>query len=317
MKSKYPSRGLVSICRLFGITRQAYYQHTWEAEDLQTSHWLILKEVRRIRQSHRQMGTRKLYTLIEPFLAEHGIKIGRDALFDLLAANKLLVRKRKRRIQTTHSLHWLRKYPNLIRDIIPNRSNQLWVSDITYWKITTGQHLYISLVTDAYSRKIVGYNAAETMEAFESVKALQMALSAFDGADRPLQLIHHSDRGIQYCSNKYVKLLQDYGIDISMTENGDPLENAIAERVNGILKEEYLNHNEIKNITEAKKQLEKTIKLYNEHRPHMSIGNHTPQKIHQDKQAEVKRLWKNYYNKLNNFTENYPVNLLQDLSINL
>lgn len=306
-----------SICRLFGITRQAYYQHAWEAEDLQTSQSLILKEVRYIRQNHPQLGTRKLYTLIEPFLIEHNIKIGRDALFDLLAANKLLVRKRKRRIQTTHSLHWLRKYPNLIKDIIPNRSNQIWVSDITYWKIATGQHLYISLVTDAYSRKIVGYNVAETMEAVESVKALQMALSALGGADRPLQLTHHSDRGIQYCSNKYVKLLQDYNAAISMTENGDPLENAIAERINGILKEEYLNHHQTSNITEAKKQLVKAIGLYNEHRPHMSIGNHTPQKIHQDKQTQVKRLWKNYYNKLNNFTENYPVKLLQDLSINL
>lgn len=201
--------------------------------------------------------------------------------------------------------------------MVPKHPNQLWVSDITYWKITSGNHIYISLITDAYSRKIVGYNVAETMEAIESVKALQMALSAFDRADRPSQLIHHSDRGIQYCSNQYVKLLQDYGINISMTENGDPLENAIAERINGILKAEYLIANETNNITEAKRQLNKAIKLYNEHRPHMSLGNHTPEVVHQKEKVNIKRLWKNYYNKLNNFIENYPVNLLQDLSTNL
>jgi hypothetical protein len=182
MKCKYPDKGLSRICRLFGVTRQAFYQHTWQKEDQQTSHLLVLKEVRRIRQLHNQMGGRKLYLLLEPFLLEHGIKIGRDALFDLLAANNLLVRKKKRRIQTTYSSHWLRKYQNLIKDIIPSAINHIWVSDITYWKINASQHLYISLVTDAYSRKIVGYNVAETMEAVESIKALQMALSALGGA---------------------------------------------------------------------------------------------------------------------------------------
>jgi len=317
MKCKYPNKGLSRICRLFGVTRQAFYQHTWEKEDQQTSHLLILKEVRRIRQLHNQMGGRKLYLLLEPFLLEHGIKIGRDALFDLLAANNLLVRKKKRRIQTTYSSHWLRKYPNLIKDIIPSAINHIWVSDITYWKINASEHLYISLVTDAYSRKIVGYNVAETMEAVESIKALQMALSALSGAARPLQLIHHSDRGIQYCSSKYVNLLQDYRIRISMTEDGDPLENAIAERVNGILKDEYLSHYQIQNIEEAKRELNKAIKLYNEQRPHMSLNNHTPHQVHKQCKINVNRLWKNYYKKLNTFNQNYPVNLLQDLSINL
>jgi putative transposase len=317
MKCKYPNKGLSCICRLFGVTRQAFYQHTWEKEDKQTSHLLILKEVSRIRQLHHQIGGRKLYLLLASFLVEHGIKIGRDALFDLLAANNLLVRKRKRRIQTTYSSHWLRKYPNLIKDIIASRINHIWVSDITYWKINASEHLYISLVTDAYSRKIVGYNVAQTMEAVESVQALRMALSALGGAARPLQLIHHSDRGIQYCSSKYVNLLQDYRITISMSENGDPLENAIAERVNGILKEEYLSHYQIQNIDEAKKQLNTAIKLYNEQRPHMSINNHTPDKIYKECKTNVTRLWKNYYKKLSTFNQNCPVNLMQDLSINL
>ncbi len=258
---------------------------------------LIIKEVKEIRKKHKVLGTRKIYGLLEPFMMEHCIKMGRDALFDLLAANKLLIRKRKRKIQTTYSNHWLRKYPNLIREFIPRSINQLWVSDITYWKIETGEHLYISLITDAYSRKIVGYNVADTMEAIESVKALQMALSALGGVDRPLQLTHHSDRGIQYCSGKYVKLLQNNEIKISMTENGDPLENAIAERVNGILKEEYLNHYQKDNLIEAKKQLQIAINLYNDARPHMSIGNRTPTTVHENKKLDHKRLWKNYYRK--------------------
>jgi len=273
-----------------------------------------------IRKEHRKMGARKLYEVLQPFMIEHGIKMGRDALFDLLAVNGLLVKKRKRKIQTTYSNHWLRKYPNLIRDFIPKAINQLWVSDITYWKITTGEHLYISLITDAYSRKIVGYHVAETMEAIQSIQALQMALAALGGAAVPLQLTHHSDRGIQYCSSKYVKLLQDNHISISMTENGDPLENAIAERVNGIIKEEYLNNYQTDTLPQATKQLKKAINLYNNDRPHMSISNLTPTQLHNNQKINHQRLWKNYYKKLNNFeskTEIDPVNLLQDLSSNM
>jgi putative transposase len=284
---------------------------------MQTVQLLIIKEVKRIRQKHKRMGTRKLYELLEPFMLEHCIKIGRDALFNLLAANQMLVRKRKCRVQTTHSSHWLRKYPNLIKDFTPVNIEQLWVSDITYWKINTEVYLYISLITDAYSRKIVGYNVAETMEAIESAKALQMALASLREDAVSLKLIHHSDRGLQYCSNKYVKLLQDKGIRISMTENGDPLENAIAERINGILKEEYLDHYETNNLEDAKKHLNYAINLYNNERPHMSISNLTPNKLHKNLTINHRRLWKNYYKKLNNFNQNYPVNLQQDLSNNL
>jgi transposase InsO family protein len=232
--------------------------------------------------------------------------MGRDALFNMLSANYLLVRKRKRRIQTTNSFHWLRKYPNLIRDFIPTAINQLWVSDITYWKLNQ-KHVYISFITDAYSHKIVGYQVAETLEAIESIHALQMALSAL-GAESPLQLTHHSDRGLQYCSHAYVKLLQDYNIQISMTENGDPLENAIAERVNGIIKDEYLETYDIDNIIEAKGLLKTVVKLYNNERPHMSIGNLTPNQIHHsNKPIKTEKLWKNYYRKQTTF-----VNPLQD-----
>ncbi len=251
--------------------------------------------------NHKAMGTRKLFEKLLPFMREHNIKMGRDALNDLLAANQLLVKRRKRRIQTTFSNHWLRRYPNLIKEFIPKTINELWVSDITYWKINTDEHLYISLITDAYSRKIVGYNVGDTMEAIESVKALKMALETIEETSKPKQLVHHSDRGIQYCSGKYVKLLQDNNIKISMTECGDPLENALAERVNGIIKEEYLNYYETFSIEEGKKQLTIAIELYNNDRPHLSISNQTPNKVHQENRIKPKRLWKNYYKKYNTF----------------
>lgn len=256
-------------------------------------HELVLEQVLNIRSNHPRMGGRKLYELLEPFMLEHQIKLGRDAVFDLLAANHLLVRRRKRRVQTTNSSHWLRRYPNLVRELIPSRSNQLWVSDITYWKIETG-YLYLSLITDAYSRKIVGYQLAGTLEAAESVLALQMALATWPPA--PGTLIHHSDRGVQYCSSAYVELLQEHGIAISMTENGDPLENAVAERVNGILKQEYLECYLVENLDQARKLLEQVVALYNQQRPHMSIGNRMPAELHESNQQREK-LWKNYYTK--------------------
>lgn len=259
------------------------------------------------------MGTRKLYEKLYPFMMEHQIKMGRDALFDLLSAHHLLVRKRKKRIQTTQSYHWFRKYHNLIKGMEITTPNQLWVSDITYWKIKE-DHLYISFITDAYSHKIVGYHVAETLETIESLQALKMALSGLlNGPESHFQLTHHSDRGIQYCSNSYVKLLKENNIRISMSENGDPLENAIAERVNGIIKEEYLSDYEVGNIEQARQVLDFIIELYNNERPHMSIGNLTPNQIHQTN-IKTEKLWKNYYLK-----KPSTVNLLQDqeLSVNL
>ncbi|MBK8482779.1 MAG: IS3 family transposase [Saprospiraceae bacterium] len=306
MKINFRHIGLAKLCGWFGMTRQAYYQYNWEAISTTIEEEMIIKQVKHIRESHRRLGTRKLYEMIQPFMLEQQIKIGRDGLFDLLSSNHLLVRKRKRKIQTTNSYHRLRKYPNLIREMVPTAINQQWVSDITYWKLKQG-HLYISLITDAYSHKIVGYHVGETMETIESIHALEMALSTFKLEDR-LNLIHHSDRGIQYCSQAYVKLLQDYEIKISMTENGDPLENAVAERVNGIIKEEYLDTYEVNNLKEAKNLLKTAIELYNNERPHMSIGNFTPEAIHISKRPiKPQKLWKNYYQKQTKF-----VNPLQD-----
>jgi putative transposase len=294
MKDMYARIGLGRLCRLLGMTRQAYYQHFWQQETVGIEEYIVLQQVIAIRKDHRVMGGRKLYEKLAPFLLDHQIKMGRDALFDLLAANGLLVKKRRRRYITTWSNHWLRKWPNLIRGIKATRINQVWVSDITYWKVA-GKHLYISLITDAYSHKVVGYHLAETLESIETIQALKMAIK---GLPQSLiePLIHHSDRGVQYCCDDYVKLLQDKNIQISMTENGDPLENAVAERMNGILKEEYLNHYKLDNKEQAAEQLHHAVKLYNEHRPHFSVGLLTPELVH-SKNLPTEKLWKNYYDK--------------------
>jgi len=296
MKSNFSHISLAKLCGWFGMTRQAYYQNSWEGISSANEEELIIKKVIEIREKHRRMGTRKLYKKLQTFMEQHHIKMGRDTLFTLLSANDMLVRRRKRRLQTTQSYHWLRKYPNLIRDFVPTAINQLWVGDITYWKVYD-THVYISFITDAYSHKIVGYNLGETLETLESLQALRMALSAL-GAESHSQLIHHSDRGIQYCSQPYVKSLEEYAIQISMTENGDPLENAVAERLNGIIKEEYLDHYKVTSIEEAKQVLKSAVELYNDDRPHLSVGNLTPDQVHYSNGTiKTERLWKNYYQK--------------------
>jgi transposase InsO family protein len=296
MKNHHLNIGLAKLCGWFGVTRQAYYQNSWRDIEISIEEELIIKEVQSIRNNHKRMGVRKLYQKLEPVMQEHQVKMGRDALFNLLSAHGMLVRKRKRRIQTTQSSHWLRKYPNLIRTFIPTAPNQLWVSDITYWKIKNG-HVYISFITDAYSHKIVGFHVAQTLETIETIQSLRMALSGLlNWPESHSSLVHHSDRGVQYCSGEYVKLLQKNNIKISMSENGDPLENAIAERINGIIKDEYLIDYTVSSLSEATAILKKSVLCYNQDRPHMSIGNKYPNDVH-EKKIKTEKLWKNYYKK--------------------
>ncbi len=241
------------------------------------------------------MGGRKLYLKLQPFMEVDSIHLGRDGLFALLATHHLLIRKRKRKIQTTLSHHRFRKYANLIKDFKPTGTNQLWVSDITYWQ-RDDKNYYITFITDTYSHKIVDYHVGESLATMESVQALRLAIRSLQSLSCQPCLIHHSDRGIQYCRSEYVKLLEKYKIKISMTTNGDPLENAVAERVNGIIKNEYLYHYQVNCLEEARQVLEKVINLYNNHRPHMSIGNYTPAQLHDAVVSfETKKLWKNYY----------------------
>ena len=238
------------------------------------------------------MGTRKVFGEMKSFLTEHHFKIGRDTMFDLFAERGLLVRKRKRRGPiTTISKHRYKKYPNITRGFIPTAPSQLWVSDITYIHLANG-FAYLSLITDAYSHKIIGFYLSKDLSAQGSLFALKMAL-----ANNPIRagLIHHSDRGVQYCCDAYVKLLQNKrnNIKISMTENGDPLENAIAERVNGILKQELLEE-VFPDFETAQKAVAIACSTYNFLRPHGSIDNLKPAEAHQQS-GELRKHWKNYY----------------------
>ena len=230
--------------------------------------------------------------MLQPFMRQHKIEIGRDALFTLLCDYNLLIRKRKRKVpRTTFSDHWYRKHPNLILGMTVLHPNALWVSDITYIALRD-DFAYLSLITDAYSRMITGYHLSKTLHAEGCVKALKMAIKQLP---KDSNLIHHSDRGSQYCSTEYVEQLQANGIAISMTQNSDPRENAIAERVNGIIKQELLQVS-YDTYLQAAEEVKKAINIYNNERCHSSIEMLTPTQAHAVT-GELKRHWKNYYHK--------------------
>lgn len=249
---------------------------------------IIVDRVKEIRKQMPRIGGRKLQYLLTPFLEEHGIRTGRDKLFDILADNGLLVRRRKRRkVATTDSRHPYRRYPNLVKDMELLSAHKVWVSDITYLRI--GDDFgYLSLITDAYSKKIVGHNLYPSLKAEGSLLALDMAL---DQCSDTSGLIHHSDRGCQYCCTAYREQLESRGIAISMTERGDPYENAIAERVNGILKHELGLDDEFINFEQAIKAVERAIGTYNNDRPHASCDYLTPEQA-EEVQGPMKYRWK-------------------------
>ncbi len=285
-------RQITSLCSLLGYSRQAFYQNIQSSEQKVLGEELIIQEVLRIRERQKRVGTRKLLLMLEPFLSQHKLQIGRDGLFDLLGANNLLVRIRKSRVpRTTFSNHWMHKYPNLIIGMVVSAPDRLWVSDITY--ITLKEDFaYLSLVTDAYSRLITGYHLGKTLHAEGCVKALKMAIKRLP---EDSSVIHHSDRGSQYCSYEYVEILKSNHVSISMTQNSDPRENAIAERVNGIIKQELLSGS-YDNFTQAATAIKGAINIYNNERRHSSIDMLTPQEAH-SMAGELKRHWKNYYHK--------------------
>jgi putative transposase len=282
--------GLEKLCGLFGVTRQAYYEAYNYEKKTSIAHMIVLRLVKDLRDTMPMLGTRKLLFKIEPMLKDHGIKMGRDQLFDLLRFHGMLIRRRKRSIVTTDSFHWLKKYPNLVEDVSVCASEQVWVSDITYIKTIEG-YSYLSLITDAYSRKIVGHCLHHTLESAGCIEALNRALSNRMFNDRVL--IHHSDRGVQYCSGSYVDILIDNGVGISMTQNGSPYENALAERMNGIIKSEFIPRKLFRNHDEAKKAIEKIIAAYNDQRPHASLNYLTPEVAHTTEGMIPKR-WKKY-----------------------
>jgi putative transposase len=215
--------------------------------------------------------------------------MGRDKFFDLLKRNKLLIRKTKRSVHTTNSKHHFYRYPNLVKDFTPLKAHELWVADITYIPLKE-RFAYLFLITDAYSRKIVGFYVSDDMKVSSAVVALKKAL-----AQKPPEtiVIHHSDRGIQYCSTAYVNLLLQHNAMISMTNNGDPLENAIAERVNGILKTELIS-SYYNDIDDASLHIARCITIYNHRRRHSSLNWQIPAMVHEQKGPQIRR-WKNYY----------------------
>ena len=220
MKQDFPQFGIAVLCGLFGKTRHAYYDSLWRRANTLVKEDIILQEVIAIRTELPRLGGRKLQYVLQNKLADHQIKPGRDYLFDLLSEHKLLIRQRKRKALTTDSRHWMRKYSNLIKGLDVTRPEQVWVSDITYIRLAN-QWGYLSLITDAYSRKIMGYSFRPDLAAEGCIDALKMALNNRVYNE---SIIHHSDRGSQYCSHNYVDLLLKNNVAISMTENGDPYE---------------------------------------------------------------------------------------------
>lgn len=286
-----PKEGLEKLCGLFGVSRQAYYDAKKQDQKNSITDLVVLTLVKECREFMPLIGGRKLIFQLSPQFKDHGIKMGRDQLFDLMRFHGLLLRRRRRSVKTTDSHHWLRKYPNLMKDMVVTAAEQLWVSDITYIRTLEG-FSYLSLITDAYSRKIVGYALHPTLKTTGCVKALEMALRE-RSSNSPYILVHHSDRGIQYCSSDYIELLNRATISISMTQSGSPYENAMAERVNGIIKTEFFPKRVYQNHKEANKSLSTIIQTYNERRPHASLDYLTPSKAHY-RVGEIKKRWKVY-----------------------
>ena len=282
------------MCGLFGKTRQAYYRHlNYKYVEMATEE-IVLSLVYEYRNEMGRIGCRKLQHLINGRLPED-MKVGRDALYSLLERNSLLHKRRHKSVRTTWSNHWMHKYPNLITGVIPTASNQIWVSDITYIETVNDGFMYLHLVTDLYSRKIMGWCLSPTLHAEHTLKALEMAIR--NAGCNLTGLIHHSDRGCQYCSERYVSLLKSSGILISMTQSGDPLENAVAERVNGIIKNEWLMHENIMDGNIALKRISEIVNIYNNIRPHASLNYLTPESAYTENGILEKR-WKNSYGRM-------------------
>ena len=279
------------------MSPQAYYKHGNTDLRKLADEAFCVEFIRRVRQKDRGIGGGKLWKMYRnEFGDEHSV--GYNRFYDIIEKYSLKVRKKRRRARTTDSDHDLPLYPNLVKELIPLRPNQLWVSDITYMVIylnaETGEYdfCYLSLVTDYYTKEIIGWCVGETLEAKFAMKALTMALSRLNG--NPAEdLIHHSDRGVQYASYDYTKLLKEHHIKISMTECGDPKENAVAERVNGIIKNELLMGMAFFSIEEVRKALEVAIDFYNNERPHMSLDWKTPAQAALCT-GELEKKWKSY-----------------------
>ena len=274
-------------CSLFGRSRQGWYEQTKREEEQHMATAIVLKLVHEIRADLPRAGVPKLHFMLQEKLVAHRIKMGRDALYQVLGEHGYLLRYRRRKPYTTNSNHPYKKYPNLIREIkYFTHPGQLWVSDITYIRLKEG-FAYLSIVTDAYSHKIIGYCLHPTLHSDGPINALLQASKSKQGRS----LIHHSDRGSQYCCAEYVKVLEHYEIQISMTEKGDPYENAIAERINGILKGDFLLDRTFASFTQASQAVDNAVEKYNQIRPHDSCDRLTPVQAH-NQSGFLRKRWK-------------------------
>lgn len=262
---------------MFGISKQAYYQRIEADKQQEKVHQIVLDEVSVIRKKKPQTGTRKLMEELHPALGKNNIKMGRDALFDLLRYKGLLVRKTKRFHITTDSKHFYYTSPNRIKELEINHSEQVFVSDITYIKTDEG-HAYLALITDAYSKKIMGWSFDNNMKVSMVKEALTMAYN--NCKHHHENIIHHSDRGMQYCCPDYTEFAGNKGFVMSTTQQSDPYENAIAERINGILKYEFGLRKTIASIAIARAMIKEAVDIYNNDRLHWSLDLKTPQMVH-------------------------------------
>lgn len=273
----------MATCRLFGVNRQVYYRAKRSEATNRQCATSVVDKVLEVRQRMPELGTRKLYKKLYPQLRE--LKVGRDKLFSIMSANQMQIKKKRQYTITTNSHHRFRKHKNLIEHAQINRPEQVWVSDITYIGSRINP-MYLSLVTDAYSKKIMGYNVSDSLNAKGAVSALKMAIKSRRYPEETL--IHHSDRGLQYCCDDYQKTLVKYQIRTSMTEKYDPYQNAVAERINGILKQEFIRGIEIKDIQLMKKLITQSIQIYNLERPHYSCHMETPNDMHKQRLIKIK-----------------------------
>jgi putative transposase len=281
------------MVRLLKITRQGYYKQIKVGKMKGTESEAVKEMILSQRKNMPRLGGLKVYHLIKPSLESAGIKLGRDKLFDLMRYENLLVKKRKNHTRTTNSYHRFRKYRNLIQGLEITRPEQVWASDITYIRTKNG-FMYLSLITDVYSKKVVGFELSDNLKTENSLKALRKAIN---NRETKKTLIHHSDRGLQYCSPDYTNLLEENHIKISMTSKYDPYENAVAERVNGILKNEFLLDKTFINEQEAKREVSRSIFVYNTLRPHLSCNYLSPNQAHKYGNYKLKTWKRKFFSK--------------------
>ena len=291
MKLQYQiPEGLADICKLFGVTRQAYYKQRKQNETLLLHQEIVIQMVEKLRKipQWQRTGTDKLHRMLNADFKKMDIKMGRVALNELLFEHGLLVRKRRSKARTTDSYHRFNKYPNLIKKMVITNPGLVWVSDITYLDVTD-RFAYLFLITDAYSRKIVGFSVQLSLATTGALEALAMATNQWTGCKNK-KLIHHSDRGTQYCCHEYVGFLNEHNTDISMAAKGNPYENAIAERINGIVKQMGLDR-VFATFSDVVTAVTETIDIYNNKRLHSSIDHLTPAVAH-TRTGVLQKRWK-------------------------